>query len=310
MRHPLVSLFISIGLALGNRFEARAGIAVPPPPLRLAYGADPVQALDFWPANAPPRADSSAMATAPSPLIIFVHGGGWSLGTTDNATGRAKIAHFTAAGMAFATVGYRLVPDARVEDQASDVVHALALLLANADRLGIDRRRVVLVGHSAGAHLVALVGTDPRWLHKAGLGFDAIAGIVAIDGAAYDVPQQMRDAPLLLRPLYRQAFGTDPVRQRALSPFWQAGAPNVANWLLLHVDRADGNRQTAALAAALRRSGSTADIVALPGRGLAGHVASNRRLGDPAYPGTQAVDQWLDRILVARIFAARFLTPA
>ena len=309
MRHPLASLFISIGLALGNWFDARARIAAPPLPKRLTFGTDPVQSVDFWPAISPHKALQQT-DFPPSPLIVFVHGGGWSLGTKDNATGRAKIAHFTTAGIAFATVGYRLVPDARVEDQATDVANAFALLLANADRLSIDRRRVVLMGHSAGAHLVALLGTDPRWLREAGSTFDAIAGIVAIDGAAYDVPQQMRDSPMLLRPLYRQAFGTDPARQRALSPVWQAGAPNVANWLLLHVDRVDGTLQTAALAAALRRAGSTADVIALPGRGLFGHVASNRRLGDSAYPGTRAADLWLDRILVARILAARFLASA
>jgi acetyl esterase/lipase len=302
LRNPLVSLFVTIGLALGNWIEARAGNPVTAPKDRLAYGPDPVQTIDFWPAHDAPQA-----ARRPAPLIMFIHGGAWSLGTKDNATGRAKIAHFTARGLAFATIGYQLVPAARVEDQAADVAHALAALLADADRLGIDRNRVLLMGHSAGAQLASLVGTDPRWLRDAGLTFDTIAGIIAIEGAAYDVPQQLRDAPLLLKPLYTQAFGTAPDRQRALSPALQAAAPNVANWLLLHVARRDGTRQTETLAAALRRAGSTVDLVALPGRGLSGHVASNRRLGDPAYSGTSGVDQWIDRILASRICPARQL---
>jgi acetyl esterase/lipase len=302
VRNPLVSLFVTISLMLGNWLETCAGNAETPPKDQLAYGTDPVQTIDFWPAHNAPKA-----ARRPAPLIMFVHGGAWSLGTKDNATGRAKIAHFTARGLAFATIGYRLVPGARVEDQAADLAQALAALLADADRLGVDRNRVLLMGHSAGAQLASLVGTDPHWLCDAGLTFNAIAGIIAIDGAAYDVPQQIRDAPLLLKPLYTQAFGRDPDRQRALSPALQAAAPNVANWLLLHVARADGTRQTETLAAALRRAGSTVDVVTLPGTGLSAHISSNRRLGDPAYAGTSCVDQWIDRILASRILPARRL---
>lgn len=302
LRNPLVSLFVTIGLALGNWLEVCAGNTVSAPKDRLSYGPDPAQSIDFWPARNTPQA-----ARRPAPLIVFIHGGGWSLGTTDNATGRAKIAHFTARGLAFATIGYRLVPDARVEDQAADLAHALAALVADADRLGIDPDRIVLMGHGAGAQLAGLVGTDPHWLRDAGLTFNAIAGIIGIDGAAYDVPQQCHDAPFLLRPLYTQAFGTNRDRQRKLSPALQAAAPNVANWLLLHVAGADGSRQTETLAAALRRAGSTVDVIALPGAGLSGHVASNRRMGDPAYFGTACVDQWIDRILASRIMPTRRL---
>ncbi|WP_018075641.1 alpha/beta hydrolase family protein [Novosphingobium nitrogenifigens] len=289
-RNPLVALIVGIGLAAGQLAEARAGIAPPPAPQTLVYGSDPVQAIDFY--EPLPAAQSGA-----SPLIVFVHGGAWSMGSRENATGNAKIVHFTSKGIAFATIGYRLVPDSRVEDQASDVAHAIARLLAEAERLHIDRRRVILMGHSAGAHLVALVGTDPRWLDATGLSFAALRGVVAIDGAAYDVPEQLRAGAPLMRSLYRQAFGDDPERQQALSPLRQSNAPNAANWLLLHVDRPDGTRQTEALAAALRRAGSSVDVVALPGQGLSGHVASNRRLGIPDYPGTKAVDDWLDRVL-------------
>jgi len=304
-RNPFVSLLISIGLTLGNWIEARAGHAANPPKDRLTYGPDPVQSIDFWPSH-----DAPEKARRAAPLVVFIHGGGWSLGTKENATGRAKVAHFTARGLAFATIGYRLVPGATVEDQATDLAHALAALLAKADRLGIDKNRVLLMGHSAGAHLASLIGTDARWLREVGLSFQAIAGIIAIEGAAYDVPQQLRDAPWLLRPLYHQAFGRTPDRQRALSPACQAAAPNVANWLLLRVNRRDGIRQNEILTAALRRAGSTVDLLAVPGSGLFGHISSNRRLGDPAWPGTKVVDQWIDRTLASRIFAPRPMAKA
>jgi arylformamidase len=287
---PLVALIVSIGLAFGKWTEARSRMPAPPRPVTLPYGTDPAQAIDFW-----------AATQQSAPLIVFVHGGAWSGGSKASATGRAKILHCLERDLAFATIGYRLIPHARIEDQAGDVARALARLIAGAHRLGFDRRRVVLTGHSAGAHLVALIGTEPRWLRDVGLSFDHIAGIVAIDGAAFDVPQQIADAPLPMRPLYTQAFGSDPARQRALSPFWQAAAPNVVNWLLLHIDRPDGRRQSQALAAALRRAGSTVDVLTIPGAGFTGHVAANRRMGDPTYPGTALADQWIDRLLASRV---------
>ncbi|MBU6269305.1 MAG: alpha/beta hydrolase [Sphingomonadales bacterium] len=249
----------------------------------LTYGPAPQQTLELWPAK----------GAAKAPLVLFVHGGAWSRGDRANATGRWKEAHFPGTGVAFATIDYRLVPQATVEDEAADVAHALAKVIAEADRLGVDRHRIVLMGHSAGAHLVALVGTDEHYLREAGLGFADVAGVVAIDGAAYDVPAQLRDGPQIMQKLYGEAFGTDPARQAKMSPTLQAGAPNAARFLLLHVQRADGVRQSEALAKALEAGGSKVDVVSLPGQGLIGHIEINRRLGEPGYAATQAVDGWL-----------------
>jgi arylformamidase len=258
----------------------------------LAYGRDPLQQLDYWPAG--------AISGGKPPLVIFVHGGGWKRGDKDNATGATKIAHYRGLGYAFASINYRLVPEATVEAQAQDVADAVALLRGKAESLGFDSRRIVLMGHSAGAHLVALVGTDPRYFAKAGLAPDAVRGIVPLDGAAYDVAGQMADTGRFMARTYEQAFGADPVRQRALSPTAQAALPNAPDFLILHIDRADGTAQAGALAAALQKAGTPARVEALPGRGLRGHMQINRSMGDPAYPGTAIVDRYL-----ARIFAAQ-----
>ncbi|WP_428630518.1 alpha/beta hydrolase [Sphingopyxis sp.] len=254
----------------------------------IAYGSDPLQVLDIWRAKG---------AKGAAPLIVYVHGGGWKRGSKDNATGRFKPVHYPEQGYAFASMNYRLVPAATVEQQAADVVGAVKALVDRASALGIDRRRIVLMGHSAGAHLVALVGTNERYLKGAGLSFADIAGVIPIDGAAYDVAAQMIDAGPMMTKTYTQAFGTDPARQKAVSPTLQAAAPNAPDFLLLYVQRADGVRQAEALGSALVAGGSRVEHGSFPGEGLKGHAEINRSLGDPGYAATATVDAWLKQVV-------------
>jgi arylformamidase len=214
------------GDRLRERMAARSAMGQSPaaaPDQTIRYGRDPLQALDFW------RAKGSSDS---APLVVFVHGGGWSKGSKDNGTGRWKAVHYPKQGYGFASINYRLVPAATVEQQAQDVADALKAMLARSKQLGIDKRRVVLMGHSAGAHLVALVGTDERYLRAAGLSFSDIAGVIPIDGAAYDVAGQIAQAGPRMKRTYEAAFGTDPARQRSLSPTLHAAAPNAPAFLL------------------------------------------------------------------------------
>ena len=192
-------------------------IPQPPGKQTLAYGTDKLQNLDYWPTQT---------GNKRAPLIVFVHGGGWKRGSKDNAAGNYKAPHYTGLGYAYASINYRLVPGNTVEDEAADVAHAVRYLIDNAARLGFDPGRIVIMGHSAGAHLVSLVGTDEQYLRGAGLSFASIDGVIPIDGAAYDVPQQIADGGNFMHDTYLQAFGEDPARQRALSPTFQASTPN------------------------------------------------------------------------------------
>lgn len=251
-----------------------------------AYGDSPLQKLDFW----------QATAAEPAPLLLFVHGGGWKRGDKKNATGMQKVEHFRQQGYAFASIDYRLVPDATVEQQAADVSAAIAWVRGNAKRLRIDASRIVLMGHSAGAHLVALVGTDPGYLKAAGLSVADLRGVIALDGACYDVPAQIADSGPLMRRTYVAAFGSDAVRQRALSPTWQSAAPNAPAFLILHVERDDGKAQSEALAKALTQAGTATELHAFAGKGLRGHMDINNALGSSDYPATAVVDAWLGKL--------------
>ncbi|MBL0924616.1 MAG: alpha/beta hydrolase [Sphingomonadaceae bacterium] len=270
-----------LGQRGGEEKMSRAAVGA----TEMAYGDEPLQKLDFWQAK-----------SERAPLVIFVHGGGWKRGDKRNATGQYKASHYTGQGYAFASINYRLVPDATVEQQAADVAAAVAYLRSNAKRLGIDSGRIVLMGHSAGAHLVALLGTDQQYLREAGLRLSDLSGVIPLDGAAYDVPAQMAEGAKRMKDTYVQAFGTDPARQKRLSPYWHASAPNAPAFLILHVEREDGARQSAALSETLRKNGTNVELRGFNGKGLMGHMEINRKLGDPNYPATSVVDAWLRQV--------------
>jgi acetyl esterase/lipase len=251
----------------------------------MSYGTDRLQALDYW-----------AGANRKSPLVVFVHGGGWKRGDKSLMTGSAKLSDWQGKGYAVASLDYRLVPQATVEQQAADVASAVAFLQSHAATLGFDSNRVVLVGHSAGAHLVALVGTDPQYFRAAGLKLSDVKGIVPLDGAGYDVPRQMKIGARMMHGTYVQAFGSDPARQKRLSPTFQAAAPNAPRFLILHVQRPDGVAQSKELAEALRKAGTPVQLQGFPGTGLKGHMEINRDLGKPDYPATPVLDAWLKQV--------------
>ncbi|HVH48301.1 MAG TPA: alpha/beta hydrolase [Sphingomicrobium sp.] len=247
------------------------------------YGTDPKQTLAY----------ARPVLNRTVAVLVFIHGGGWSIGDKSMSVGD-KAAHFTGEGWAFATVNYRLVPGATVEQQAADVASALAWLRAHAKERGFDPNRIVIIGHSAGAHLAALVGTDPTYLTAAGVPMSSVKGIVLLDGAGYDIPAQMAFKGNLVADMYDAAFGKDPARQKALSPTFQSGAPNVATWLILPVERRpDSQAQSNGLAAALRKGGSVASVVPVPGES---HTTLNRGLGEADDFATGQIDRFLAAI--------------
>ena len=267
----------------GNREK----IPQPPGKQVLPYGPDQLQVLDYWPAQS---------GNKRAPLVIYVHGGGWKRGSKDNAGGNWKAPLYTGEGYAYAAINYRLVPDNTVEDEAADVARSVKYLIDHAAQLGIDPKRIVLMGHSAGAHLVALVGTDERYLHGTGLSFANLKGVIPIDGAAYDVGKQIADGNNFMHDTYVEAFGTAPARQQALSPTLQALAPNAPKFLLIHVQRKDGVAQNIGLENALKAGGTPMVRQGFPGDGLRGHMEINRSLGEPSYAATPVVDAWLKAV--------------
>jgi acetyl esterase/lipase len=107
------------------------------------------------------RLDLYAPATGnpPYPLLVIIHGGGWTAGDKRGELPSAAIPGLLDLGYAVASVNYRLAPEWVFPAQLLDVKAAIRYLRAKAADYGLDPDRFAVVGESAGAHLAALVGT-------------------------------------------------------------------------------------------------------------------------------------------------------
>ena len=246
----------------------------------IAYGAHPKQRYDVYvPAHAAPAA----------PILFMVHGGGWRIG--DKASPGVvgdKAAHWLGKGFVFVSVNNRLLPDADPLQQARDVATALADVQKRASTWGADPKRVILMGHSAGAHLVALLGTSPTLLTEAG----ALRplGVVSLDSAAMDVPSMM--ASPRLPKLYPDAFGSDPAFWASVSPYQQVTPRALPMLVVCSSRRVDSCPQGRALASKAGKMGIPMHV--LP-EDLS-HAQINHTLGRPS-DYTRQVSDWIDHVL-------------
>lgn len=177
--------------------------------LNVPYGSDPLQKLDVY---------MPATPVHDAPVILAVHGGGWYQGDKmDPGLVRNKVETWVRAGAIFISVNYALVPRVDPLDQALDVAQALAYAQAHAADWGAGPDRFVLMGHSAGGHLVALLAAEPSMATS--LGARPWLGTIALDSAVYDVPAAMTNP---YHPaLYDLAFGRDTALWNAASPMQQ-----------------------------------------------------------------------------------------
>lgn len=180
----------------------------------LAYGQAERQKLDVY---------LSASGHKNAPVIVMVHGGAWMIGDKAHRGVVAnKAAYWVPQGYILVSVNYRMVPEADAFTQAMDVAAAVAYVQRHAAEWGGNPDALVLMGHSAGAHLVGLLSANPRLASVPGL--RPWKGAVLLDSAALDVVTLMsRDH----RWFFDKAFGSDKAFWRQASPLHQltAGAP-------------------------------------------------------------------------------------
>ena len=184
----------------------------------ISYGPDKAQRFDVYVSTRAPA------SLAPAPVIFFVHGGAWAFGDKANRqVVEPKVAHWVDQGYVVISANYRMLPTP-VAQQADDVAAAIAFAQSQAGLWGGDPKRFILMGHSAGAHLVALVAAGAHTATRP----QPWRATVTLDSAALDVPLIMNNRHF---GLYDRAFGSDPQKWAAVSPMAQlvhATAPLLA----------------------------------------------------------------------------------
>lgn len=122
------------------------------------------------------------------PTLVFVHGGAWTMGSKDGflmLKGHRAVDHgnfFAEKGIAAVQVNYRLSPKVQHPEHIADVARAIAWVRRNIAKYGGDPDNIFIMGHSAGGHLVALAGSDPKYLQAEGLTPQMIRGVIGVSG--------------------------------------------------------------------------------------------------------------------------------
>lgn len=171
----------------------------------MPYGKESQQRMDvYFPAQA-----------AGAPVIFMVHGGAWRLGDK-GAQGVVanKVARWVSKGFILVSANYRMLPNTAPLEQAQDIANALATAQDKAASWGGDPAKFILMGHSAGAHIVALLSASPDMALK--VGAKRWLGAVLLDSAALDLMKIMEAKHARF---YDKAFGEDPAYWKAASPF-------------------------------------------------------------------------------------------
>src|SRR5262249_47406609 len=162
----------------------------------IAYGKDNKQKLDVY----------SPKGAKGLPVVAYVHGGEGMKG--DKAEVSYKPKFFNEHGMVFVSINYRLSPAARHPPHASDVATAVRWLTEHAAEYGGDPKKIVLMGHSAGCHLVVLTTLDPQYLAAVKLTSADVRGVVAWSGGSFDLVHKAK-IDEKFSGYIRDAFGPD-----------------------------------------------------------------------------------------------------
>ncbi|MDQ4038445.1 MAG: alpha/beta hydrolase [Actinomycetota bacterium] len=259
MRHWALGLGLLMFLAVGVVADSPPSTA--PRVVDVAYGEDPMQRLDVYP------------ALAPSPAVVLVHGGGWTRGDKDLPEIRESSLRLQKRGFAVFSINYRLADADRPGEpmQTQDVTSAIDWVLANGARYGADDSGIRLVGGSSGAQLVSLAGQQIN-ADRPGL----IRGVVAMSGpmdfvrvVEQNLPLEPEDRTGKSIPVYlgcRLAECT-PDQLRGPSPIYNI-APTSPPFLIVNSDdEIVPLEQAQAMHDALTAAGRTSTLRVVPGQG-------------------------------------------
>jgi len=240
--------------------------------IEIPYGDDPYQRLNIFPPQAPN-----------GQILAFIHGGGWTNGYKEwmDFMGPA----FTAQGVTFASLGYRLAPGHLFPAALDDLANALVKLLGVAPEHGGDPEKLFVGGHSAGGHYASLLATRDSWWVERGLADPPVKGCLPVSGV-YDFGP---DSGLSNRPRFLGV--PDDATDRAASPI--AGGDRFPDFLIAYGDGDFPHLMTQAdrMTAFLQANGAAVTQVVFDN---ASHFDASFAAGDPDAPFVNAACKFMN----------------
>ncbi|HWW21693.1 MAG TPA: alpha/beta hydrolase [Steroidobacteraceae bacterium] len=221
----------------------------------LAFGPGARDRLDVY--------QPSTASARPQPVIIFWHGGGW----VDGQKSYYRFVGATLAQLGYVTIlpNYRVYPEVRFPAFLDDGARAVAWVQQHAADYGGDPHRIVLMGHSAGAHLAAMLAVNHSYLQHAGASTHDIIGLIGLSG-----PYDLKPNTPVLNTIFSAPYSP---RDWKVLPYVNADSPPA---LLIHggADTLVWPSNTLGMAAALRAHGVPVETRIYPGRSHADTVAA------------------------------------
>jgi acetyl esterase/lipase len=252
--------------------------------------ADKLQTLDVY---SPAKAKNL-------PVIFYIHGGGWQGG--DKSDVQIKPQVFKGKGFILVSTNYRLLPKVDMATLTRDVAKSIRWVHDHIAEYGGDPKRLLIMGHSAGAQLAALLCTDDRYLKEEGLSLAIIKGCVPVDGDTYDIPAMIEVAETRWRvhgltppkSTHRIKFGDDPAKHKDFSAVTHvAKDKGIPPFLLLYVaGHPDVSAQAQRLGNVLKSAGVP---VTLFGAKETTHNRINADLGRSDDPATTAFFEFVEK---------------
>ncbi|MEO8463926.1 MAG: alpha/beta hydrolase [Gammaproteobacteria bacterium] len=222
----------------------------------LAYGKADRQKLDVY--------VPTGSATHRHPVVVFFYGGGWTHGAKEQY--RFVAAALAARGFVVVVPNYRLYPEVRFPLFVDDAALAVRWVHDNVASFGGDPARLVLLGHSAGAHIAAMLTFDERYLQRAGVDPDLIRGFIGLAGPYDFLP--------IIDPVVQQVFASleDPKESQPIHYVDGTEVPT----LLMHgdADQRVSPTNTEHLAARIRERGGCVIEREFPGMSHSGILAA------------------------------------
>jgi len=237
-----------------------------------------------------------------APVVFWIHGGGWQAG--DKSDVQLKPQWFNELGFVFVSTNYRLLPEVEMKTIFEDIARSIHWVHDHIGDYGGDPNRLLVMGHSAGAQLAALISIDDRYLRAEGVSPEIIKGCVPVDGDTFDVPAIIETAETRKRVHglpqakvgHREKFGHTPEKHRDYSAVTHiTKGKHIPPFFVLHVaEHPDTTAQAQRLGNVLQEAGFA--VTLFGGRDTT-HSRINQDLGKPDNPATDALRKFVEACL-------------